>query len=234
MTRRWFTVIRDSIKDAEYFNEYLNYQNKRIQLFIDRANSIQDKSKKAALYSNISVFLKDKFYASYSYGVSFSELMSIYLDWLSAAEKASDICYSDLIDIASLCVLFEPKENSSYRVEKLINNSKEKDDLLNLLCSQLNEQTLKLPINDIKYPEYAELKTALTSIDKSQQQAYLCDYINNVWYQANKNSAWYDSHLSKQNTYVGYWCFVGAAIAKILSLDFKVFSDIDFFPKDLY
>lgn len=233
MTRRCTTVIRDTIKDAEYFNEYLNYQNKRIQLFIDRANSIQDKAKNAALYSNISVFLKDKFYASYSYGVSTLELIPIYLEWLSAVEKSSDVCYSDLIDLASLCVLLEPGESSPNRVEALITKSKEKDDLLDFFSLQLTEQPLKFPINDIKYSEYAELKSTLISADKAQQKDRLHDYINKAWYQSNKNSAWYDSHLSKQNTYVGYWCFIGAAIVKILSLDFKNFSDIKFFPSDI-
>ena len=226
-------MIRDSRKDVGYFKKYLEYQNKRIGEFCKKAGTIRDDSQLGKLYLFISGFLRDKLYASYSGGTDISDLKLVYQEWLSACEKASNVCYSDLIDIASLCVLLVPGAESALKVSALIKKCGESDDLLRLFQSYLSNGERKIGEGIPKYIAYSGLKDALTSTDKTQQAESLRNYIINIWYSANNDSAWHDSHLSEQDIYVGYWCFVGAAIAKVIGLDADLFEGVEFYPSDL-
>jgi hypothetical protein len=196
-------MIRDSRKDSNYFNKYLEYQNKRIQQFREKANSLRDEYQLGKLYLHISGFLHDELYASYSAGANIPELKSTYLEWLLAAEKSNCVCYSDLIDLASLCTLLEPGEDSITRISVLITNSEEKDTLVSLFNEWLVNGKSEACEGKIKYPEYADLKEVLTLTDKSKQAIALRNYIGEIWYSANSERSWNDSHLSKHDTYVG-------------------------------
>jgi hypothetical protein len=56
---------------------------------------------------------------------------------------------------------------------------------------------------------------------------------DNSVYDSNKESAWYDSHKSKQDTYVGYWCFEGLALAVALGLEANRLRGLKYIPEDL-
>lgn len=58
-------------------------------------------------------------------------------------------------------------------------------------------------------------------------------YIAYGWYQDNLDAAWYDSDQRHDDTYCGYWCFIGAAIAAIMKFDRSHFENTKFFPLDL-
>ena len=176
----------------------------------------------------------DQLYASYSAGVGTDVMQSLYLEWLSEAERVYELCYSDKIDLVSLCVLLSPGESAALRVSALIMDKGDKDSLLCVFNDWLCKGQIKALDGEIKYPEYAGLQKVLSSTDKTIQSTSLRDYMRKEWYPANSGSAWYESHLGKHDTYVGYWCFVGAAIGKSLSLDKGYFEDIIYFPKDLY
>lgn len=65
--------------------------------------------------------------------------------------------------------------------------------------------------------EYKELEK-IVLLKQEERSSLLQEYVTNIWYKAHKDSGWYDSHKSTQNLYFGYWCFEGAAIAKILNI----------------
>jgi hypothetical protein len=226
-------MIRDTRKDAGYFKEYLEYQNKRIGEFYKKAETARDDSQSKKLYLYIGGFFRDKLYASYSSGADVIELNSVYKEWLAACEKASSVSYSDLIDLAGLCVLLESGEESVKRVLALMEHGNERDDLLEFFKNFLAGSEHKSGGDKIKYDAYAGLKAVLTSTDKVRQAELLRNYVSNIWYSANSDSAWHDAHLGKQDTYVGYWCFVGAAIAKMINLDVNLFRGVEFYPSDL-
>ena len=43
----------------------------------------------------------------------------------------------------------------------------------------------------------------------------------------------YGLHKNVHDLYVGYWCFIAAAIVKIKDLDDSTFRDNKYYPKDL-
>jgi len=58
-------------------------------------------------------------------------------------------------------------------------------------------------------------------------------YIVEQWYVGHSDCGWYNSHLSKQKIYSGYWCFEGGAIAKVLGLDDSRLKNQQYYPYDL-
>jgi hypothetical protein len=226
-------MIRDTRKNEEYFIKYLEYQNRRIDDFRKKAETVREDSQSKKLYLYVSGFLRDKLYASYSNGCDISELKSTYKEWLNACEKASSISYSDLIDLVSLCVLIEPGADIPARVAKLTECHEGGDGLLSNFHDYLCNSDFPSICDSIKYESYEGLQKVIESANKSQQTELLRDYIQNIWYTANSDSAWYDSHFGKQETYVGYWCFVGAAIAKLFGLNVDLFKTVDYYPVDI-
>lgn len=61
----------------------------------------------------------------------------------------------------------------------------------------------------------------------------LKSYIDKKWYPSNRGEAWYDADKRSKGTYCGYWCFVGAAVAKIRGFGAEDFVDCIYFPVDL-
>jgi hypothetical protein len=53
------------------------------------------------------------------------------------------------------------------------------------------------------------------------------------WYHAMRETSWYDSHRSIKPTYFGYWCFEGAAVARMRKIDVSQLRDHPHFPTDL-
>ncbi len=227
-------MSRDARKNTDYFNKYLEYQNKRIQQFQEKVSALNDDSQTRKLNIYLSSFLRDKFYASYSNGVGIDELKSIYMDWLSAIEKSNTVLYSDLIDLTSLFILLEPNKNDVVRITQLIKNSKDKDDLLIMFLNEwLTDRKTKIFTGEIKYDEYKNLSDAITETVNINKSSHLIRFISKDWYTANNKSSWYDSHKNDKETYVGYWCFIGAALAKIFLISKENFDGVDYFPTDL-
>ena len=232
-------MLRDTRKNAAYFQKYLDCQNKRIASFKTKADELikkdgEDHPGVIKIYSFIANFLKDKFIASYSSGDSKDELDNIFVEMVKYYNRLPEICYSDLLDLASICVLLKPEEDCRTIVTGLLSNCIQKDMLLDGLHNYIDSGTFDtnaaIEFVDIYGPLYPVIKSA----DKTTKENLLCAYVNDFWYNANKESAWFDAHLSTENTYVGYWCFVGAALAVALDLDLEIIRRILYIPSDFF
>lgn len=90
------------------------------------------------------------------------------------------------------------------------------DDALTInLKRALNREEVKecLDIDELKYPTYYII--FLDYLYNRVALSELVDYVLNEWYQASAELSWYDSHLSKENVFVGYWCWVAAAVIRM-------------------
>jgi hypothetical protein len=85
----------------------------------------------------------------------------------------------------------------------------------------------------IAYGNHVKLEEIITSPDKTYQLEKLIQYVEEEWYPAQSDTAWYNSHLENSETYFGYWCFECAALAVVLSLDTSKLKEIVYIPKDL-
>jgi hypothetical protein len=91
-------------------------------------------------------------------------------------------------------------------------------------------QDSSLEITHEGYPEYLKIANIANESDK---QKAIQEYLGS-WYSANSKSSWHDSHLGENNTYVGYWSFEAAAVAKIFQLNSKLFKNNECFPQGFY
>jgi hypothetical protein len=105
---------------------------------------------------------------------------------------------------------------------KLISKNKEiiqKGIMLNFLASWISNHSVvwdkNLMTEQFEKTQYELMNGVFESDDK---EAALNKYLDK-WYDNNKDSAWYNDHLSTNDVYTGYWSFEAAAVAKILKLD---------------
>jgi hypothetical protein len=230
---------RDKLKDPPYFEKYLNYQSTRLEKFISLANKteiakgLSDSGAQKA-YGFVVGFLLDKLYASYSCGKTIEELRQIYDVLVNTSIKVNFLSYSQLMDIASFAILLKPEHNIKVKVISIITKNSYDDILLEGFGNFLKGKGFVYISKDFKFKDiYKDISAVITQSDKDKQLELLTDYIKNNWYASNKESAWYDSHKSKEDVYVGYWCFEGLALSVALGLDVKKLIGMNYIPDDL-
>lgn len=210
-------MVRDIYKDEQYFINYLSYQKKRIQKFEDVLKQLSESEvdKIAKCERFLVDFYKDTFTASYSAGMTFEDTKQYFVQYLNALEKCGVSSYTELVDVLSLMILFEMREID---LKKLRINGRYEDPLVKELENYIkNSENLdEVNSGELRYPEYY-----------NSFYQYLCDgiptdelisYMEYEWYPSSKGLPWYDSHMSDENIYAGYWCWLAAAVLKIKSV----------------
>jgi hypothetical protein len=232
-------MYRDKLKDLAYFEKYLKYQNTRIEKFLSLAKQteiskgLSDSGVQKA-YGFVVKFLLDNLYASYSCGKPPKELCQIYEILADASMKVNFLSYSQLIDIASFAVLLKPEHAIKEKIVNIINKKPQDDILLEGFGNFLEGKGFVYTSKNFKFKDiYKEISGVLAQSNKNKQLELLADYIKNNWYDSNKESAWYDSHNSKEDIYVGYWCFEGLALSVALGLNSKKLIGMDYIPDGL-
>jgi len=82
---------------------------------------------------------------------------------------------------------------------------------------------------------YGMLNACFTTTDKLERQKTLIDYVNG-WSALAQDGLIYEKNGHKKSPYIGfqgYWCFLGAAVAKILNIDDSPLKDHPDYPYDL-
>ncbi|MDR1892937.1 MAG: DUF1911 domain-containing protein [Oscillospiraceae bacterium] len=229
-------MLRDSRKDEAYFRQYILNQDARINKFhaiAEKKAENGDKIAAAKAYLFTAGFLKDKLIAAYSAGTPIVDVKAIYEQWVSDCAKASALTYGDLLDMASLAVLLKPTGDVLAAIIRLLSEFSENDILLEGLRNYIKGKEFVYSSGTIKFENYSGLRKVFESADKSAQIERLAEYISEEWYGAQSESPWYNSHLSNNGTYVGYWSFECAALAIALSLDVTKIKHIEFIPAEL-
>ena len=143
-------MSRDRLKDYKYFDEYIDYQNKRIEKFQNVANQIGDSEiqKKQRCLSVIANFKKDLVCAHYSKGTAKADIEKLVKDYLNHIKQIKMESYADYIDAIALGILCDV--NLEIFAEEMDNDLA--DDLIALLLGQesvekpsLNFETVYLP-----------------------------------------------------------------------------------------
>lgn len=225
--------MRDTLKEKEYFDKYILYEESRISKFSKVAKEIIDergqndesiKKIKKSLFG----FALNKFNAMYSRGDSKEVLTEEYLKLIEGLYEVSDIGYNDILWILSLNQLLLRQEGNQEKIVKITEKLGYKDLIIEfLLKGSVNKENQTL-----KYKEYTLLEKAIKCEDEEETLIYLESYLNE-WYESHSGSYWYNSHLSKNDTYFGYWCYEVAAIYKLLNLCCEKIVLHKYFPKDL-
>lgn len=213
-------MLRDRLRDENYFENYIIYQNKRIDKFKEILNKLseRDKEKRNNCLRMIANFQKDLFTAKYSMGASGEELkqlFNVYLDTLMEIKTNEYAEYVDAIAIARLLNIDMTK------IEKI----RETDDLSDGLTATL----MKYPDVSkevLRYPNYYQPFYDYIS-GKTGKDAFM-NYMSSAWYPSSEEFAWFDADKSKEDIYVGYWCWIAAACLKLRKEETS--SDASFIP----
>lgn len=230
--------MRDQIKNAEYFEEFLKYINKETAHYQNIVNNPQDYPPKVVERSKFKVFYTKLrlFIGKYSSGVDLYTLKRDYLDLINDwCASFSPEYYTGNIRMVSLAVLFNLDDSYMLKIKALLAEHKK--------CNWINEWLINfllnpdVPLNDIegklKFPKiYNELKEAVFA--EENQTELFSEYVSNLWYKKNRSSGWYNSHKTTEYpAYAGYWCFEAAAVAKRLSLDDSSLENRKYYPYEL-
>ena len=205
-------MLRDWIKTEEYFEKYISYQKERIRKFTEALSQSDEKDSSRIIQCNMFLanYYKDLFVAEYSYGAMQEELTSIFLKYTEVLKVAGIRSYSDMVDLLSIGILLDCQIDKDW-----LSEVKQFDDALTInLKRVLNKENVRehSDSGELKYPKY--YKIFLDYLYNKITLPQLEDYVLNEWYKESSELSWYDSHLSKENVFVGYWCWVAAAVVK--------------------
>ena len=197
-------ICRDSRKDYTYFERYIGDQEKRIARFEDiRAKlSAEDKIKECnGMLSNLQ---RNMFLAKFSAGYSKAELLSSFNAYIDQLLLVQDASYDEVVNAIAINIVLDAGRETD--LCNLASNN-EKDILIDALLglSGGDEQLLYKSNYEIFYQFLTE----------TISEEDFMRYIINEWYSSCKELYWYDSLNSDSDTYVGYWCWIAAAILKI-------------------
>lgn len=228
LKKEWIFMSRESYKDDRYFEDYIICQNKRIEKFTDTLNKLEkgDLFKVKQCQRYLANFYKDLLSAKYSIGASKHEVRRYYLKYLETVEQCGVSDYAEMIDILSLAILLDiTLDNIKFILE---NTDYDVDSIICALKEILKKHDLVTESDYLLFPQEYEVfyKYIKGNIDTKN----FLKFIEEEWYGLCKNFAWYDSHKSKENSYVGYWSWLAGAILKFNSV---VPKDVRYVPLEL-
>lgn len=218
---------RESLKSKDYYKKYIEDQKIRIDKFKDALEKINknDSTKVNQCNRILANLYKDLFVASYSYGLSKGELMSSFVEYTYFVKESSIDSYSEMIDILSIGILL----NCQKEIEWINSIESYEDSLSKGLKEYLFRRKLDNGFSrQLKYPDYYYMFADF--LDGVSGISDFLNYVANEWYDSSVDMAWYNSHLSNEDIYVGYWCWLAAAVLKIKDYPSSI---VNFIPSDL-
>lgn len=207
--------MRDSRKNKEYFNEYLEYQYARIQKKIDKLNeSNNDETKRQRILMSLTNYEIDLLKAEFSNGASKEKLRILLTRAINLLKDYKNMTKEDLLILLSLAVILGIENEAVKLVEE--NSERICDErLLNCIGKYILTNNIVWDENILLRKEYEDLQGVFIP---SKNQEKLGEYLDS-WYLAHSEYAWYDEHLRDTDTYCGYWSFESAALVKMLSFE---------------
>lgn len=225
-------MFRDCNRSEHYFVSYIEDQDRRIERFNRKLEDMiathRPEIKIQQCHRFLSGLLHDKFYAQYSLGCEKENLKETFFSYLDHIQAQGLLTYQEVLETLSLAIVFHIQPQSILSDEDI-----PQDDLLQMLYDygECGENTGNWGNSKLLFPDTSSvfldvLQGSLTAND-------LREYIQNRWYEDNSDSSWFESDRRDDDTYCGYWCFVGAAVALIKGFEHEAFKDCKYFPVDI-
>ena len=230
--------MRDFQKDKIYFSNFIKETNQRVIKFEKLLAELQKSNPEDdGLEMRGSIILagiyREKFIALYSSGEEINnEMKEVYFKWLEKAEIVSNDEYSyvDLLWLVSIAILLDLQEELSERLSAMAKKLKMNDGFIEYLLNPNAENLKNLSFFMAKpYSEWGKIVTA----PDHKKITLIKKYLTSKWYRSHYEEGWYDSHLSNEDIYSGYWSFESGAMVKVLGLDDSELKDVPYYPYDL-
>lgn len=223
--------MRDSLKNVEYFNQFLQEEVGRVNKFCSKLERGEVKEERILpIKTKVHDLKLGILIAKYSKGDELAELEQEYLELASEWKAVLDSeYYNKNLKMISLGVLLGVNSCFAKDVKMLLENSKINDWLLFYLLDSLDGEQIEREEEMLFPNSFSNLQKVVFQQDGKVQ--LLKRYLTNDWY--NEDCGCYEAHKSKQNIYYGYWSFEAGAIAKILKIDDSSLKDVPYYPYDL-
>ena len=222
-------MVRDTRKNQAYFDSYIANQEKRIHKFQQILNQLIESGAEKRKRQQCCLYLEnlcwDMLVAQYSCGSGKEILNQWFTQYCEYVLVQDTLTYNEALHVFSLAILLDRKDitvSASYPEDSFLDALKSYSESGTLL--QADEIVLAFPE---KFQEF--FRCLQGELDAYELRAY----IEERWYPSNSDMPWHDSDKRSRDTYCGYWCFTGAAVAKIRGFSPDQFNNCTYFPLDL-
>lgn len=219
-------MIRDNRKDKKYFDSYIAYQADRISKKTEKITTVQgDFSKRDRINLSLIKYKVDMLIAQFSVGADAKSLEKYLKDAVNTAFDMQKLDYESALVLMSISIILSDHES----IRKISEKHKtfiSEDKLLNMMSVFAESGKLFWNGKFIVPEVFDGLENIFDSPDKEK---LLLDYLFG-WYDNHKDASWYESDKRSNDTYVGYWSFESAALAKIFSISENKLKQNIFYP----
>lgn len=226
--------MRDKVMGTKYFEEFITQQENRILRFSKKLDRGEIKEDRILVVKKKMVELKySVFESGYSKGKNLEELRMEFLEIVREMPQFWNATsnYLDMLWILSIAIMFEIDGEEWDILLQSVYSSGIDDWLLGFLAAsrggRQNYSEWKIRMSN----PYERLKEIILHSEKKVED--IRDYLENKWYNAHKEMAWYDIHKCNEKLYSGYWSFESGAIAKILNIEDSSLKNVSYYPYDL-
>lgn len=220
-------MIRDTRKDKKYFDAYIAYQTDRISKKTEKISTVQDDfEKKDRINLSLIKYKVDMLIAQFSVGADAKRLEKYLKDAVNTACDMQELDYESALVLMSISVMLSNKE----LIKKISESHKafiSEDKLLNMISVFAESGKVVWEGKFIVPKVFDGLENIWDSPDKEE---ILVNYLFG-WYDNRKDVSWYEADKRSNDTYVGYWSFESAALAKIFSISENKLKQNIFYPK---
>ena len=221
--------MRDTIKNRAYFEEYLEVNEKRMERFQNQLQDlpVENIPGRQGCAAFIASLCRSRICALYSSGSDMNAIRDLcpqYVKYLAQAVKPQE-GYFDVIDAISLGVLLDAKD-SLPKLKLILQQTNMRDKLTDTLLHSMDD-TWSITESDYCCAWFFKFLECAVA----ERKDFLERYLTKKWYQVHRDAAWYNSHKSSANIYVGYWSFEVGAIAKMYGVQDS--SEWPYYPYDM-
>lgn len=233
--------MRDRIKNEDFFRKSLSFTEESINDFekimpqvIEKQGADSQGAKNGC--NALVMYYTKKVNLLYSLGESIIDVKQSFEKLLGYYATVWDMEYGyiELIRILSLSALLNiNSSNCDFEIlEKKIKDVGLNDYLVNFLLRNIDIHW-NLSTDSFAFKNIYDDTKVIVESENNERAILLKNYLNNKWYEAHNECAWYNSHNSKQDTYYGYWAYEAGAISKILKLNDEELKGQQYYPYDL-
>ncbi len=218
-------MLRDTIKDINYFNSYINYENNRKEKFQEMLDKLPTEKRETCIIY-IASALRNKLIAQYSRGDSKADIRATFAEYMDFISETTIDSYEEYTTILSWIILLDYGRNQLKFLKKV---PSVEDGLTQVLESYINDSVLIANTDSLIFSD--EYKPFFDYVlNRTDIQSFIY-FLKNDWYSSCREKYWFDSHKSKEDVYAGYWCWLAGAIVKIRNDNIQ--SNIKYFPYDM-
>ena len=236
--------IRDKIKNRKHFEKLLSEEKEVIKQRNEIISKGNQNDSNSYIYYAIANNYMNLIKITYSLGDKIKDLRETYivsLQFFLLGFESDEPMYFDILNRVALGFLLNISNVNFKQLADYVQRMDEQakpadwtpDQLLwFILNSRLKEDEKQAYADKLAFPKLYKGLFKLTQISDAQEAKKVLEDYMGKWYNLNKNTAWYNSHL-KKNCYRGYWAWEVAAVAKIMNIDDSDLKDNPYYPYDM-